>query len=526
MLVKKSNKNETLIYGTILFFFSTIYNQHFGNIGIFPIDSFAIFNSGYDIINGYFPFKDYWTITGPFIDLTQSFLFKIFGLSWFTYVLHGSLFNFLISITTFLVLKKFNLNINYCFLYAFLTSMLAYPSAGTPYVDQHSAILSIICIYVFILGVKTDFKIYWFLLPIVLGISFLSKQTPTGYIFIIICILSLLYFIFYFNLANLLTSIIIGLSFILLFFLILKLNNILLSSFIEQYLLYPLSIGKSRMENFLFPLEFKRIVLRHKWIHLSILILIVVLFKNLITNINYIKKKEFIILAALIPTNYALIAHQLMTINGLFIFFLIPIMGGFSHVYWDKYYSNRKKSLILMISLIVITSFYYQYKYIFSRNFLGLTHNDIQNSVSAEIFDKKLKGLKWITYLHPSNPNDEINKLKNAINIIKEDTRKKSIISDYQFISVILNIYDFAPSKYWYHYHVYPSKNQKFFKVYRNFFISKLKENNIQVIYTVKPLVGDTDVIKPILNISCYKKEILTDILDRHILKKCDDLKK
>ena len=100
-----------------------------------------------------------------------------------------------------------------------------------------------------------------------------------------------------------------------------------------------------------------------------------------------------------------------------------------------------------MISLIVITSFYYQYKYIFSRNFLGLTHNDIQNSVSAETFDKKLKGLKWITYLHPSNPNDEINKLKNAINIIKEDTRKKSIISDYQFISVILNIYDFAPSK-------------------------------------------------------------------------------
>ena len=107
MLVKKSNKNETLIYGTILFFFSTIYNQHFGNIGIFPIDSFAIFNSGYDINNGYLPFKDYWTITGPFIDLTQSFLFKIFGLSWFTYVLHGSLFNFLISITTFLVLKKF-----------------------------------------------------------------------------------------------------------------------------------------------------------------------------------------------------------------------------------------------------------------------------------------------------------------------------------------------------------------------------------------------------------------------------------
>ena len=96
--------------------------------------------------------------------------------------------------------------------------MLAYPSAGTPYVDQHSAILSIICIYVFILGVKTDFKIYWFLLPIVLGISFLSKQTPTAYIFIIICVLSLIYFITYFNLANLLIGIGTGLSFLLFFF--------------------------------------------------------------------------------------------------------------------------------------------------------------------------------------------------------------------------------------------------------------------------------------------------------------------
>ena len=178
------------------------------------------------------------------------------------------------------------------------------------------------------------------------------------------------------------------------------------------------------------------------------------------------------------------------------------------------------------ISLIVLTSFYYQYKYILSRNFLGLTHNNLQYSVNAEIFDKKLKGLKWITSLHSSDPNEEINKLKNAIEIIKDDTRKKSIISDYQFISVILNIYDFAPSKYWYKYHVYPVKNQKFFNTYRNFFISKLKENNIQVVYTVKPLEGDTDVIKPILDINCYEKEMLTDILDRHVLKKCDDLKK
>ena len=46
------------------------------------------------------------------------------------------------------------------------------------------------------------------------------------------------------------------------------------------------------------------------------------------------------------------------------------------------------------------------------------------------------------------------------------------------------------------------------------------------MVYTIKPLVGDSDVIKPILEIDCYQKQVLTDILDRHVLKECDDLKK
>ena len=38
----------------------------------------------------------------------------------------------------------------------------------------------------FILAIKTNSKICWFFLPIVLAISFLTKQTPTGNIFLII----------------------------------------------------------------------------------------------------------------------------------------------------------------------------------------------------------------------------------------------------------------------------------------------------------------------------------------------------
>ena len=105
------NKLKIKFYFIILLFFSISFNQYYGYIGINPIDSFAIFNSGYEVLNGYFPFKDYWTITGPLLDIIQAFFFKIFGVSWFSYVLHASVFNFIITISTFYTLIKFKFNI-------------------------------------------------------------------------------------------------------------------------------------------------------------------------------------------------------------------------------------------------------------------------------------------------------------------------------------------------------------------------------------------------------------------------------
>ena len=69
-------------YLILIIFISISVNQYFGNIGIFPIDSFFPFNASYEMLNGVYPFRDYWTITGPFIDITQAILFKIFGVNW------------------------------------------------------------------------------------------------------------------------------------------------------------------------------------------------------------------------------------------------------------------------------------------------------------------------------------------------------------------------------------------------------------------------------------------------------------
>ena len=160
-------KDKNTFYIIVLFIFSILFNQYYGYKGIYPIDSFFPFNSGYDVLNGFFPFKDYWSRTSPFIDLIQALFFKIFGVSWFSYVLHASIFNFLFVISIYYTLKKFKLDIHYCFFYSLLVAILAYPSAGTPYGDHQSSYLSIIAIFCFILAVKTNLRIYWFFLPII-----------------------------------------------------------------------------------------------------------------------------------------------------------------------------------------------------------------------------------------------------------------------------------------------------------------------------------------------------------------------
>jgi len=525
MLTSKliNKKQKIRFYFIILFLFSISFNQYYGFIGINPIDSFFSFNAGFDILIGKFPFKDFWTITGPFIALTQALFFKIFGVSWFSYVFHASIFNFFFVISTFFTLYKLKLDINYCFLYSFLLSIVAYPSSGTPYVDHHSAYLSVISIYCFILAIKTKFKVYWFLLPIFLGISFLTKQAPTGHIFLIISLLSIYYFIFNFDLKKIVYCIIGALLTIFIFLIILSFGKISIISFFQQYILFPLSLGESRLD-FLFPLEFQRIISRFKLIHLSYLMLVFVSAKKIIENYKYIKSDEFITTLSLIFTAYALIAHQLMTINGMYIFFIIPILVGFSHIFFWKYFKDKKYILPLLLFLSIASTSYYAYKYIHKRDFMDLRNANIENAVNAKTIDKKLNGLKWITPLYPEDPQKEILNLKQTISILKKDKRVKTIITDYQFLSVIMSIYDNSPSQVWFGYHVNPEKGSKYYKIYKNFLINKIKENKVEVVYVIKPLWGGNDIFEKVLNKNCILKNNINASLESYLLQECNEL--
>ena len=183
---------QSYIYYIILIIISFSINQYYAYIGVLPVDSFSTFNAGYDILNGSYPFKDFWSIKGPVLDILQAIYFKFLGISWFSYAAHSSSFNTIFAISTFFTLKKFDLDIKYCFIYSLLASILMYPTYGTPFTDHHVSIFSILSVYCLCLAFKTKRNIYWFVIPILLFLGFFTKQTPAAYFGILITIVSII----------------------------------------------------------------------------------------------------------------------------------------------------------------------------------------------------------------------------------------------------------------------------------------------------------------------------------------------
>ena len=137
--------------------------------GVFPLDTFYHFDLGFRIFRAKFLLLDIWMVSGVLINYIQALFFFILGINWNTYVLHASLMNGLISIATYFILKNFKLNINYCFIYSILFSVLAYTSSGTPFVDHHSAFFSLLGVYSSLLAIKNEknildyiTNIFWF----------------------------------------------------------------------------------------------------------------------------------------------------------------------------------------------------------------------------------------------------------------------------------------------------------------------------------------------------------------------------
>ncbi len=512
---------STSIYILFIIFLSLIINQYYAYQGVLPVDSFSTFNAGYDILNGSVPFKDYWVLKGIVIDFIQAAFFKFFGISWFSYALHASTFNSIFALSTFYVFKSLGMETKFAFVYSILGSILMYPTYGIPFTDHTTAIFCMLSIYSLILGINHKKEIFWLIIPLLLFLAFFTKQTPTGYFGILICVVTIIFLIknfekkiFYYGFLGVLLPII-----IIFFYIFLK--EIPLRSIYIQYFLYPISLGETRIE-WLLPFEFQRFVLRHKLIYIALSVPIFLLISNLIKNFSSIIEKENLIFLTLLGTLIIFITHQLMTINGLYIFFLIPVFAGFSHIY-SKKMKKKKYFINFFLLLSLISTIYYHHKYISKRDTLILRNYSMNNSVDASVLSEKLKNLKWLTHHYPNNPELEIKNLLNSIEIIKSDKRKKMIVTDYQFISVILNIKDNAAARIWWRHHIYPVVGKNYFDDWKKFLLTKIKDQDIEAIYTIHPLEGEHNIFEGLLSEKCVSKEKLNEILDIQVFKNCNE---
>ena len=94
------------------------------------------------------------------------------------------------------------------------------------------------------------------------------------------------------------------------------------------------------------------------------------------------------------------------------------------------------------------------------------------------------------------------------------------LITDYQFISVFLNQYDFSVTRFWYDFHGYPQKNSRYFHYWEKFVLNHINNNNIKSIYVLKPLHGEKKPLENILK-GCYQKFSYSEVFYKLNLENC-----
>ena len=160
--------NTHFVYVIIISIFSFSINFYYSKFGVFPIDSFLHYDSAFNILNNHFPIKDYWIVSGFVVDFLQSYFFKIFGVNWFAYVFHSSLFNVIATILSYYFFINLKISKLKSLIYCLSFAALAYTISGSPFVDHHAALFLLISSYLIIFALNNPKKIYLWTIVVVL----------------------------------------------------------------------------------------------------------------------------------------------------------------------------------------------------------------------------------------------------------------------------------------------------------------------------------------------------------------------
>lgn len=482
-----------------LVFVSFYVNYYYGSKGVLAVDTFSHFDSAYKLLKGVIIFRDFWNISGGVIDYLQLPFFYFFGINWSSYILQSSIFNCFLTVTTYYFLKKIGLNNIQSFFYSFCFAILANPSMGTPFVDHYSTFFSLLGFYSFILAIKNNSKIYWFLLPILFFLAFFSKQTPAAYIILSIFLAIFIYILIYKKfgfIKSLISGTLICLVFLTSFII---LNEIQISEFITQYFLFPQTIGSSRISNF--KLDLNNTILNFKFIHILLILLLYALFKK--RNIEIEENKfKFILNFTLFIFSFSLIFHQIYTKNFIFIFFLIPIIGGVLHNQFN-FFKYKKIFINFLILITLFSTIKYHQRFNIDRKMLNLENINLDKAIDASQINKKLAGLKWVTY-GPLTPSEEIKLIKDSLKIIDNDKNEILLLTHYNFFSSVLEKTFYSPSRWPTDLVSNPSKDNKYYMNYIRFTKNLIIKKNIKSIYITIP--SYQDIILDVFNHECVRR--------------------
>ena len=521
MMLQRSNLNYFLIPILILYAFGI--NWISAHIGVLPIDTFAFFDSGFNILNDKLPLRDFWIFTGLFVDYFQALFFLIFGTAWSSYVLHACFMNIIACLGFYFFLTKLNLEKLYSFIYTISFATLCYPLSGTPFAYLHSYIFSLLSIFIFSIAIYEKNNILWFFLPVLFFLAFFSMQTPSFYIILIVSSFSLYFFILNKNFVNFKFFIFGGVFslFVVIFFL--YITRTPLENFFYQYFLFPLTIGSGRLASdpnafvtIIDQMNFQRLFGNFKFIHFFLIPLIFITIRFILKKEeSYIKTINILIIFSVI----AFFFNQLITANQIFIFSLIPVIASLLHISLKKLKISYIYFL-LIFALLIFSTTKFHYRFNVDRKFLDLEKVDKKKAIDAITIDEKLKNLKWISKYY--EPIEEINLVKKAIKTIGSDNREKILITHYQFFSTVLdNNINLLNRWYLWDNNTHPTENHKYFIFYKKMISENLSKNKIKVIY----LLGEEiqfEKVKDYFTDTCFRStKVIENKLSYHEITKC-----
>jgi len=521
-------KKTIILWGPYLFLgiFSFFINYWTGSRGVFSIDTFVHFDSAVRILKHELPIRDFWIVHGLFVDYIQAFLFKIFGINWKAYIIHGSIFNLVITIFSFKVFREFKIEKLHAFLLSISISILAYPVSGTPFLDLHSAFFSLISMYLILLFVKKGVSIKLFFAIIFLGLAFFSKQVPAGY-FILLVTLFLFFYSYQIKSFKPLIVSFSALAFfisILLVYLLLTQTNI--EDFFLQLFIFPKEIGGSRLGTY--SLNFKNVFLNFKLIYCFLIPIIIIFVKKLFDK-NQNNKKQINYFLILIFFSISLIFHQIYTKNQIFIFFLVPILCAFLlYFLQDQKIKHKRYFSHFIVILCLLVTFKYHIRFNEERKFHELVNTNINNAIEIKFQKDFFKGLKWITPYF-ENPEEELTMIEDFFTYIKNENEKNIIITKYTFFSGLLNKSVYTPSRTFDDIS-YPRLDNKYYNVYNDFFKRNIIKNKIKNIFIFNPgfELTNNDLNNLVFNYlpkNCYELKSLNVYTQKIILQKCEYLR-